>query len=276
MRIAPNPRSSRDYSRVAPIVIAHRTCPRDAPENSLAGIAAARAAGAEAVEVDVRRTRDGVPVLLHDKSLLRTARWPRRLDRCDSDWVRTRRLGGPAPLGLGLFARMTDETVPTFAEALEALGDDLHMAIDVKDPGAGDAVIAEVRNQGKDDQVLFWSKYEPNIRVAAATAPHLEIALLRDTSTAEQLDALLTDTAAFGARAISAHWSQVGPSLRKRCDDLGLTLYAWCKSEQIEADKLELLDGLVTDWPAIGRRDVDSLAARGDGEVSGHDGDAAQ
>lgn len=53
-----------------PLVIAHRTCPRDAPENSLEGIARATELGADVVEVDVRRTADGVPVLVHDRPAL--------------------------------------------------------------------------------------------------------------------------------------------------------------------------------------------------------------
>ena len=36
-------------------------------------------------------------------------------------------------------------------------------------------------------------------------------------------------------------------------------LYAWCKSERIDAGKLGLLDGLVTDWPAAGRAAVAAL-----------------
>ena len=49
-----------------PVIIAHRTSPRDAPENSLEGIRRSAELGADYVEVDVRLTRDGVPVMLHD------------------------------------------------------------------------------------------------------------------------------------------------------------------------------------------------------------------
>ncbi len=61
-----------------PVIIAHRTSPRDAPENSLAGIARSAELGADYVEIDVRLTRDGVPVMLHDALLLRTTGrpWP--------------------------------------------------------------------------------------------------------------------------------------------------------------------------------------------------------
>ena len=54
-----------------PVIIAHRTSPRDAPENSLAGIRRSAELEADYVEIDVRLTRDGVPVMLHDALLLR-------------------------------------------------------------------------------------------------------------------------------------------------------------------------------------------------------------
>ncbi len=54
-------------------IIAHRTCPRHATENSLEGIRKAAELGADGVEIDVQRTLDGVPILMHDKTLWRTA-----------------------------------------------------------------------------------------------------------------------------------------------------------------------------------------------------------
>ncbi len=44
---------------MAAVIIAHRTCPRHAPENSLAGIRKAAELGADAVEIAVQRTLDG-------------------------------------------------------------------------------------------------------------------------------------------------------------------------------------------------------------------------
>ena len=62
-------------------VFAHRGCwSRNAakefviPENSVAAVAEARRRGYEAIELDVRKTTDGVMVILHDKTLNRTAR----------------------------------------------------------------------------------------------------------------------------------------------------------------------------------------------------------
>jgi len=55
-----------------PPIIGHRCARAEAPENTLAGLRRAAALGARWVEVDVRLTADGVPVLLHDATLERT------------------------------------------------------------------------------------------------------------------------------------------------------------------------------------------------------------
>ena len=230
------------------MVIAHRTCPREAPENSLAGIAIAASLGADAVEVDVRRSADGVPVLLHDRRLFRT----------------TGRLAGVAALPVAELGRIRlrgGGTVPTLAEALSTLGPTMRIAIDVKDPGAGPAVIEVVRAHGLEERVLFWSQHEEAVRACAHGAPDLEISLLRDTRTPDQLERFLADAERFGARGISAHWSQVSSELAEASSRRGLALYAWCKRESIEADKLAVVSGVVTDWPVAAREAVAGLGS---------------
>jgi glycerophosphoryl diester phosphodiesterase len=64
--------------RASPVVIAHRGDSSHAPENTLEAASLGREAGAVAWEFDVQLTRDGVPVLLHDESLLRTTDVARR------------------------------------------------------------------------------------------------------------------------------------------------------------------------------------------------------
>ncbi|RFA23602.1 glycerophosphodiester phosphodiesterase [Subtercola boreus] len=55
-----------------PRVIAHRGNSSEAPENTLAAFEAALAAGADAIEVDLQPTSDGVAVVIHDDRLDRT------------------------------------------------------------------------------------------------------------------------------------------------------------------------------------------------------------
>ena len=53
-------------------ITAHRGASGEAPENTLAAIELAVNQGADYVEIDIRLTADGVPVLLHDRALFRT------------------------------------------------------------------------------------------------------------------------------------------------------------------------------------------------------------
>lgn len=54
------------------LVVAHRGDWRDFPENSMQAIESAISMGVDIVEVDIQRTRDGVLVLMHDKTIDRT------------------------------------------------------------------------------------------------------------------------------------------------------------------------------------------------------------
>src|SRR5215213_6287556 len=55
-----------------PVAVAHRGANRVAPENTLPAYQAAIALGCEYVEIDVRATRDGALVLVHDRTVDRT------------------------------------------------------------------------------------------------------------------------------------------------------------------------------------------------------------
>ena len=185
---------------MTPLVIAHRTCPRDAPENSLTGIRQAAASGADVVEIDVRLTADHEPVLMHDTALWRMTRRARRLDRTTLDELRRLRLRG------------SDEAPPTLAEALDALESSQHVAIDVKDPAASEAVLSEIRNQHLEARSMFWAKSVTAVAYAAGRAPDVERALLRDATRPDDLRRFLDDACRVRAGGISAHWSAVAPA----------------------------------------------------------------
>lgn len=54
------------------IIYAHRGASQDAPENTMAAFYAALRRGADGIECDIRLTKDGVPVIIHDSYLDRT------------------------------------------------------------------------------------------------------------------------------------------------------------------------------------------------------------
>lgn len=228
-----------------PVIIAHRTLPRDAPENSLEGIRRAGDLGADYVEIDVRLTRDGVPVMLHDALLLRTTLRPWLVSWTTATGLRRARL------------RKSGERVPTFAEAVAALPDHLGLAIDTKAPDAAEAVVAELRNQGRLHRALLWAQSEQAVRWYAKHAADeaAEVALLRDALTPEAIDRFLADAMDFGASAISAHQSSVDEAFITRAHGMGLRVHCWFQDQATGRAKAHLpLDGIVTDWPAEARR----------------------
>jgi glycerophosphoryl diester phosphodiesterase len=73
-----------------PLILGHRGAPYDAPENTLRAFAAALEQGADGVELDVQRARDGVPVIVHDDDLERTHAVRGRV--ADHEWPAIERL----------------------------------------------------------------------------------------------------------------------------------------------------------------------------------------
>lgn len=114
---------------------AHRGDSSNFLENTLPAIASAIGAGADLVEVDVRVTKDGQVILLHDASLLRI--WGLDCDAADVDYDRISRLGAG------------EERIPLLSEALELFrGSRSTLLIDMDEPGPAEAAAAVVRESG--------------------------------------------------------------------------------------------------------------------------------
>lgn len=142
--------------------VAHRGDPYRARENTLGSLRSALQQGADAVEIDVRLTRDNVPVLLHDDTLKRLWELERPLRSLSSDELRG----------------LTDGGVPTLVEALEATGDNRIM-VDL--PGEPDAaavrrIVDVIRECGAQERVYYCADAPAMLAVRAAD-PAAEIAL---------------------------------------------------------------------------------------------------
>jgi glycerophosphoryl diester phosphodiesterase len=69
----------------SPLIIGHRGASALAPENTLAAFARAFEDGANGIELDVRLARDGVPIVIHDPSLLHSSLRKSRVARLTSE-----------------------------------------------------------------------------------------------------------------------------------------------------------------------------------------------
>lgn len=64
--------STHSSGNIRPFIVAHRGFSMVRPENSEQAIRDAASLGADAIEVDIQVTKDGIPILLHDSTLKRT------------------------------------------------------------------------------------------------------------------------------------------------------------------------------------------------------------
>jgi glycerophosphoryl diester phosphodiesterase len=106
-----------------PLILGHRGASAHAPENTLAAFRMAVEAGADGVEFDVRLSRDGVPVVIHDETLARTGLRDIAIEEMSA--AELRRTGVGAWFNAKYPERsdpaFEDETVPSLADVLELL-----------------------------------------------------------------------------------------------------------------------------------------------------------
>jgi glycerophosphoryl diester phosphodiesterase len=132
-------------------IVAHRGSSADRPENTLASVRRAIEAGATAVEVDVRSTRDGHLVILHDATLDRTTNGAGPV--AEKTLAEVRQLEA----GSWFAPEYRDERIPTLKEVLGVCRDRVDVLIDLKEEGDDFArvVAAEVKSHGSPKQTIM-------------------------------------------------------------------------------------------------------------------------
>jgi glycerophosphoryl diester phosphodiesterase len=141
------------------VILGHRGAPTEAPENTLRGFQIALAHGADGVELDVQRSRDGVPVVIHDPTLERTTNGRGRVD--EHSWEALRKLVVDG-----------NEPIPSLEEiAAWAANAGAWLNVELKSAGAEAASLAVLQAAGLLDQVLFSSFLPEVVREIGRLAP---------------------------------------------------------------------------------------------------------
>ncbi|MEU6195365.1 glycerophosphodiester phosphodiesterase [Streptomyces sp. NPDC047061] len=218
--------------------VAHRGDPYRFRENTLDSLRSALRRGADAVETDVRLTRDGVPVLLHDDTLKRLWEHDRPLRTLSADEVRGLTAGG----------------VPTLAEALTATEGSRVMLDLPGDPSerAVARIVAVARECDATDRVYYTGDAVAMLAVRAAD-PSAEIALTRKTL-APTRPALL---AAIRPRHLNYRFSLLDPGLVEHVHRTGHLVSCWTPDtrrsmrrlldmsvDSITTNRVDLLDSM--------------------------------
>jgi len=154
----------------SPIIFAHRGASLRAPENTLAAFVLAKAEGADAIELDVKLSADGIPVVMHDPTVDRT----------------TDGSGAVATLGLPALKELDagdGQRIPTLEEIFEEMGKNFLINIELSNyttpnDSLVDEVVDLVEKHQRSETVLFSSFLAKNLKRAEALLPQTPRGLL--------------------------------------------------------------------------------------------------
>ncbi|MDK2981285.1 MAG: glycerophosphoryl diester phosphodiesterase [Chloroflexota bacterium] len=170
----------------APIIFGHRGASKFAPENTLAAFDLALSSGAPAIELDTMLTRDGVPVVIHDRTVDRTTNGQGRIDELTLEQVRALDAGGK------FSADFRGERIPTLVEVFERYAGKLLINVELKNYHAPldrlPFVVMDLVERMHNQHDLIFSSFNPiNLTRIKKVMPEAKVALLVEHSTAGRL-----------------------------------------------------------------------------------------
>lgn len=227
--------------------VAHRGASGYAPENTLAAFRLALELGTDAVELDLRPTRDAQLVVLHDDTLERTTNGRGRL--AERTLAEVKRLDA----GSWFAPRFRDERVPHLAEVLELVrGHPVRLLLELKTRGSlGTQWIAraveEVRRAGMSERVTFLSFDDGALEVVRGTDARVATGWLVSRVPLR----VVTRLRALGATALAPRWTSVTPRLVGRLHRAGYPVIVWTVDDPAAMRRLLGLeiDALATNFP---------------------------
>lgn len=227
-----------DFSEATEIVC-HRGANKHAPENTYASTQLCIDWGVEYVEIDVRRSRDGVMYVIHDARVDRTTDGQGYVHLLDASVIDT------LDAGSWYEPEFAGERVPRLEPFLRWLDGRIKVYFDVKNADIAE-LIALVREVGLEDDCFFWFGDDARARMFRRLAPDLALKV-----NAASLDDL-TEAADLRPDIIEVRLRHLTPELLAACRDSGyevmiyeplLNREAFAEILKLGADKVNLNHG---------------------------------
>jgi glycerophosphoryl diester phosphodiesterase len=217
-------------------IVGHRGAGALAPENTLRAVRTGLAC-TDCIEVDVRLTRDHVPVILHDATLERTTNGTGAVQ--DHTLEEIRRLDA----GQG-------EQVPTLAEVLAAAGGRAMLLVELKER-EGIEVVADVLAAAPAPRVILVSF----LSAALAQAQSLLPAVPRGLIYSRKGYAPFADARSVGAHLILPRGDLADESLIREAHTEGLRVVLWTLNTATEIQNAASMgaDAVASDDPCMAR-----------------------
>ena len=221
------------------LVIGHRGAAGLAPENTLASLRAGRDAGADALEFDIRLTKDGVPILLHDKGLKRTHQHNLTVSR----------------LTLGELQDLTRDlpnAIATLEEVLDEFFGVLLLNIELKQRRSPRKIIQLIHDkyithEADWNHVVLSSFMVDELKRARKTSPHVPLWLLHGRNPFLFIAYYRT----LKLKGVGFHRPYLHPFALKIAAKYQLFTYVFTinRSESARLVQKQKIAGIVTDYP---------------------------
>lgn len=225
--------------------IGHRGAKRELPENTIPAFRRAYERGADAVELDVHATADGVVVVHHDPSV----HGPdgRVLEIASTPWLILEGVRFAPDIG-----------IPTLSDVLADTPANATVYVEIKGVGIEQAVVDTIRHSQARCAVHSFD-HDAIVRVKRI-APDIPRGILFEDRTTD----LIGEMRRTGARDVWPHWKLIDGPLIAAVHDAGGRVIAWTVNEPAVAKNLAALgaDGLCGD-------DVRTFQAIGSGAQNG-------
>ncbi|WP_339705007.1 glycerophosphodiester phosphodiesterase family protein [uncultured Kriegella sp.] len=138
---------SKPFSKTV-LVAAHRGAHMGNFENSIASSLKAIALGVDIIEVDVKTTKDGHLILMHDSSIDRTTTGTGKVEDLTLAEIRAFKLKAP-------YGRISEESVPTFEEFLKVVKGKIMIDVDMKTDNVK-GILKAVHEAGVEKEVFYF------------------------------------------------------------------------------------------------------------------------
>lgn len=144
-----------------PMVIAHRGAMGYAPENTISAFKLAIELGANALELDLRQTKDSIPVVLHDATINKTTNGNGNVNIFN--FADLKKLDA----GSWFDKKFSGEKIPSLKEVIDVLNDSTILIIEFKEgnetyPGIEERVVKLVKENAIESRTIFKS-FDPNV-----------------------------------------------------------------------------------------------------------------
>jgi len=215
--------------------IGHRGARAYEPENTLRSFRRALELGVDAVELDVRRTKDDRLVVMHDPEVDKTTNGKGSVSDLTLEQIKQ-------------LATAKGEKVPTLEEALDFLDKKAKILIELKETGFEDEVLSLIRERGLVKNVIIVSFHEEALKKAREVNSEVETGLIYATHKNPIKAALELKANYLVALYRFVHMANV-----QKAHENGLKMIVWTINTREEAleYKKKGVDGIASDKPDV-------------------------